>query len=107
MTRSRQRIGAQRIEDLLAASLDTAQRGGAVAAMHLKRVTIDRTVQPKAMTHLTDSKLLRRGIENLVRLVRRHGVSLRQRLSKSQVSRSLFVDVSSTPGPSVANQLPA
>ena len=43
MTRWRQRIGAQRMEDLLAESLDAAQRGGAVAEKHLKRVTIDST----------------------------------------------------------------
>jgi IS5 family transposase len=35
-------------------------------------------VQPKAVTHPTDSKLLHRGIEILVRLARRHGVVLRQ-----------------------------
>lgn len=86
MTRWRQRIGAQRMEDLLAESLDAAQRGGAVAEKHLKRVTIDSTVQPKAVTHPTDSKLLHRGIEILVRLARRHGVALRQ--SYVRVSRS-------------------
>jgi IS5 family transposase len=41
-------------------------------------VTIDTTVQPKAVTHPTDSKLLHRGIEILARLARRHGLRLRQ-----------------------------
>jgi IS5 family transposase len=78
MTRWRQRIGPERMEELLAESLEAAQRGGAVEDKHLKRVTIDTTVQPKAVTHPTDSKLLHRGIESLGRLARRHGVRVRQ-----------------------------
>ena len=76
MTRWRQRIGPERLELLLAESLAAAQRGGAVDEKHLRRVTVDTTVQPKAVTHPTDSKLLQRGIEILVRLARRHGVRL-------------------------------
>jgi IS5 family transposase len=78
MTRWRQRIGAERLELLLAESVAAAQRGGAVQEKHLRRVTIDTTVQPKAVTHPTDSKLLQRGIEILARLARRHGIRLRQ-----------------------------
>ena len=78
MTRWRQRIGPERMEELLAESLAAAQRTGAVEDKHLKRVTIDTTVQPKAVTHPTDSKLLHRGIEILARLARRHGLRLRQ-----------------------------
>jgi transposase, IS5 family len=78
MTRWRQRIGPERMEELLAESLAAAQRGGAVDEKHLRRVTIDTTVQPKAVTHPTDSKLLHRGIAILGRLARRHGIRLRQ-----------------------------
>ncbi len=78
MTRWRRRIGAERLEVLLAETLAAAQRGGAVEEKHLRRVSIDTTVQPKAVTHPTDSKLLHRGIEILARLARRHGVRLRQ-----------------------------
>src|ERR671917_441060 len=78
MTRWRQRIGPERLEVLLAESLAAAQRGGAVEERHLRRVTIDTTVQPKAVTHPTDSKLLHRGIETLARLARRQGIRLRQ-----------------------------
>jgi IS5 family transposase len=78
LTRWRQRIGAERLEVLLAETLAAAQRGGAVEERHLRRVTIDTTVQPKAVTHPTDSKLLNRGIEILARLARRHGIRLRQ-----------------------------
>jgi IS5 family transposase len=49
-----------------------------VEEKHLRRVTIDTTVQPKAVTHPTDSKLLHRAIEILVSLARRRGIRLRQ-----------------------------
>src|SRR3712207_4286372 len=71
MTRWRQRVGAERLEVRLAESLAAAERGGAVEAEHFRRVTVDTTVQPKAVTHPTDSKLLHRGIETLARLARK------------------------------------
>jgi IS5 family transposase len=78
MTRWRQRIGAERLELLLVETLATAQRAGAAEPKHFERVTVDTTVQPKAVTHPTDSKLIQRGVEILGRLARRHGVALRQ-----------------------------
>ncbi|ABQ28752.1 transposase, IS4 family (plasmid) [Acidiphilium cryptum JF-5] len=78
MTRWRKRIGSERMEALLAETLAAAERGGAVAEKHYERVTIDTTVQPKAVTHPTDSKLLHRGIEALARMARKHGITLRQ-----------------------------
>jgi IS5 family transposase len=78
MTRWRQRIGAERLELLLAETLAAAQRAGAAEPKHFARVSIDTTVQPKAVTHPTDSKLLLRGVEILGRLARQHGVALRQ-----------------------------
>jgi IS5 family transposase len=44
----------------------------------LKRVTVDTTVQPKAITFPTDVKLLHAGIKGLGRLARRYVVPLRQ-----------------------------
>jgi IS5 family transposase len=78
MTRWRKRIGAEQLELLLAETLATAERAGAAEPKHFERVTIDTTVQPKAVTHPTDSKLLHRGVEILGRLARQHGGALRQ-----------------------------
>jgi len=78
MTRWRKRIGPERLELLLAETLATAERAGAAEPKHFERVTVDTTVQPKAVTHPTDSKLIHRGLEILGRLARRHGVALRQ-----------------------------
>jgi IS5 family transposase len=78
MTRWRKRIGAEQLELLLAETLAAAERTGAAEPKHFERVTVDTTVQPKAVAHPTDSKLLHRGVEILGRLARRHGVVLRQ-----------------------------
>ena len=49
-----------------------------VKATDFKRVTVDTTVQEKAVSYPTDSKLLNRSRERLVRLCRKQGVTLRQ-----------------------------
>jgi IS5 family transposase len=85
LTRWRQRIGADTLEVLLAETLAAAQRAGAVQDKHFERITVDTTVQTKAVAHPTDSRLLHRGIEILGRLARRHGVKLRQ--SYARVAR--------------------
>jgi IS5 family transposase len=84
LTRWRERIGASGMERLLAATIDAALGVGAVKPSSLERVTIDTTVQPKAIAFPTDSRLYHRGRE-MVRLAAKHGVKLRQsyhRLSK-------------------------
>src|SRR3546814_3670723 len=57
-----------------------------------ERVTVDTTVQTKAVAHPTDSHLLMRGIEWLNRLAKRHGIKLRQ--SFLRVGRRARRDVS-------------
>jgi IS5 family transposase len=47
-------------------------------AESLKRVTVDTTVPPKAITFPTDAKLAHAAIKGLNRLARAHGVRLRQ-----------------------------
>jgi transposase, IS5 family len=78
LTRWRERIGASGMERLLAATIDAALGAGVVKPSSLERVTVDTTVQPKAIAFPTDSRLYHRGREILVRLAARHGVKLRQ-----------------------------
>src|ERR1700678_2156160 len=73
----RKRFG-DRLKLLLAESLRVAHDTGALRTRDLKRVTVDTTVQPKAITFPTDAKLLHAAIRGLNRLARRHGVGLRQ-----------------------------
>ncbi len=78
MTRWRDRIGPQGLEKVFQESLGVAHRTGALRTKDLKRVTVDTTVQEKAVTFPTDAKLMHRARERLVRLAREHGVPLRQ-----------------------------
>jgi transposase, IS5 family len=73
----RKRLG-DKLELLLAESLRVAHAAGALRSQDLKRVTVDTTVQPKAITFPTDAKLLHAAIKGLNRLASRHGVRLRQ-----------------------------
>jgi IS5 family transposase len=73
----RKRLG-DKLEILLAESLRVAHHSGALRTKDLKRVTVDTTVQPKAITFPTDAKLMHAAIKGLNRLARKHGVQLRQ-----------------------------
>jgi IS5 family transposase len=73
----RKRLG-DKLELLLAESLRVAHESGALRTKDLARVTVDTTVQPKAITFPTDAKLLHAAIKGLNRLARKHGVRLRQ-----------------------------
>lgn len=73
----RKRLGPK-LELLLAESLRVAHAAGALRTKDLERVTVDTTVQPKAITFPTDAKLLHAAIRGLNRLARRYGVRLRQ-----------------------------
>ncbi len=77
----RKRLG-DKLELLLAESLRVAHAAGALRGQDLKRVTVDTTVQPKAITFPTDAKLLHAAIRGLNRLARQHGVRLRQSYSR-------------------------
>ena len=78
MTRWRGRIGAENLELLLAETLRLAIASGALSEKACERITLDTTVQTKAVAHPTDAHLLLRAIEHLNRLARKHGLKLRQ-----------------------------
>jgi len=92
MTRWRGRIGADALELLLAETLAVAVRTQAVNERAMERVTVDTTVQTKAVAHPTDSHLLMRAIERLNALAKKHGIKLRQ--SFIRVGRQAKRDVS-------------
>jgi IS5 family transposase len=78
MTRWRQRLGEEQLVALIQESLAVAHKTGALATKDLERVAVDTTVQPKAVAHPTDARLVHRALEKLVRLAQREGVDLRQ-----------------------------
>jgi IS5 family transposase len=63
----RGRIGAEKLELLLAETLAAATRAKAVDPSQMQRVTVDTTAQTKAVAHPTDSHLLLRAVEWLNR----------------------------------------
>lgn len=78
LTRWRQRLGEEQLVALIQESLSVAHKTGAVETKDLERVVVDTTVQPKAVAHPTDARLMHRAIVKLVALARRQGVPLRQ-----------------------------
>jgi IS5 family transposase len=78
MTRWRKKIGVEGAEELLKETIQTALRMKAVRVREFESVNVDTTVQEKAITHPTDSKLYNRMREKLVKLAQRRGVRLRQ-----------------------------
>jgi IS5 family transposase len=78
MTRWRQRMGEEKLAALIQESLAVATRTGAAKPADFSKVIVDTTVQPKAVAHPTDAKLMHRARERLVRLAKQHGVALRQ-----------------------------
>ena len=78
LTRWRQRMGEERLGRLLEESLRIAHTEGALATRDLQRVVVDTTVQPKAIAHPTDHRLLWKALDKLTKLAKREGVVLRQ-----------------------------
>jgi IS5 family transposase len=78
LTRWRQRLGEAELEALLQESLNVAHKTGAIAVKDPERVVVDTTVQPKAVAHPTDARLMHRALEKLGDLAARSGIQPRQ-----------------------------
>ncbi len=78
LVRWRKRIGEAGCEWLLAHSIEAARRAGVIKRSSLQTVVLDTTVQPKAIAHPTDSRLLNRAREQLVSAAQKAGIALRQ-----------------------------
>ena len=106
MTRWRQRLGEEQLVALIQESLSVAHKTGAIGPKDLERVAVDTTVQPKAVAHPTDARLMHRAITKLVGLAKRNRVPLRQsylRLAKRAAIMSAAISTlisSSAPGAS-------
>jgi IS5 family transposase len=78
LTRWRQRLGEEQLAALLQESLSVAHKTGALETKDLERVAVDTTVQPKAIAHPTDARLMHRALVKLTGLAKKAGVRLRQ-----------------------------
>ena len=78
LSRWRDRVGPEGIESLLAETIATAKRMGALTASSMRRVNVDTTVQEKAVAFPTDARLYHKARRTLVREAEQRGVTLRQ-----------------------------
>lgn len=82
LTRWRKRIGEEGMETLLAVTIEAARAAGLIKKSSLAKVIVDTTVMPKAVAHPTDSALLEKSRQHLVRLADEHHLQLRQNYNR-------------------------
>lgn len=82
LTRWRQRLGEAGVEELLAQTIEAAKRATVIKPASIKRVIVDTTVMEKAIAHPTDSRLLERAREQLVKAAQECGLTLRQNYNR-------------------------
>ncbi len=82
LTRWRKRIGEEGVETLLMVSIDAARKIGMMKASSVDRIIVDTTVMPKAIAHPTDSRLLEKSRQHLVKLAQDNGIALRQNYNR-------------------------
>lgn len=82
LTRWRKRIGEAGVERLLSQSIDAARRGKVVKEKSFDKVIVDTTVMEKAIAFPTDSQLLEKGRQHLVKLAASLGIALRQNYNR-------------------------
>jgi hypothetical protein len=78
LTRWRKRIGEEGVELLLQVTIEAGTKLGMLRASSFNRIIVDTTVMPKAIAHPTDSRLLERSREHLVKFAAKHNRPLRQ-----------------------------
>ena len=67
---------------MLMVTIDAARRVGLVKASSVDKVIVDTTVMPKAIAHPTDSRLLEKSRQQLIKLATEQGLSLRQNYNR-------------------------
>jgi len=82
MTRWRKRIGEDGAQLILKLTLIAGVKSEAVRPTSFERISVDTTVQSKAVAFPTDSRLYNRSRERLVRLAEEYSIPLRQSYSR-------------------------
>ena len=82
LTRWRKRIGEEGVETLLMVTIEAARAAGLIKKSSVDKVIVDTTVMPKAIAHPTDSALLEKGRQHLVKLANDNDIKLRQNYNR-------------------------
>lgn len=78
MTKWRQRVGEEKLVELLKQTVAVAVEQKYLPKAELQQVNVDTTVQEKHITYPTDSKLLYKAIVKLAAAAKQRGIALRQ-----------------------------
>jgi IS5 family transposase len=82
LVKFRKLIGEEGVEELLARTIEVAVTLMLIAKSELSQIIVDSTVQEKAITHPTDSKLLGTARTKLVETAKAQGIELKQTYAK-------------------------
>lgn len=82
LVKFRQLLGEEGVEELLAQTINVAVELKLIKRQELTRVIVDSTVQPKAIAHPTDSRLLETARVKLVQAAKDAGIDLKQTFAK-------------------------
>lgn len=91
LTKWRNRVGADKLAQLIEETVAVALREKHTTKQELTKINVDTTVQEKNITHPTDSKLYHKAIIKLGQAAKQRGVKLRQsyvRLSKAHAVKA-------------------
>jgi transposase, IS5 family len=86
----RKRIGKEGMERLLQETVKLGLKTGAVSAHDLQKVNVDTTVQEKAVTFPTDTKLCHKARSELVKTAKKYSIKLRQTYTRKS-KHALFL----------------
>jgi IS5 family transposase len=89
LTRWRKRLGPDKIEELLSATIDTAKEEKLLTRKHVERVNVDTTVQEKAIAFPTDARLYHKVRRALVKAAKKMHIDLRQNYERT--SKKVFL----------------
>ena len=89
LTRWRKRLGPDKIEALLSATIDTAKKEKLLTERHVERVNVDTTVQEKAIAFPTDARLYHKVRRVLVKAAKKMHIDLRQNYERT--SKKVFL----------------
>lgn len=90
MTKWRNRLGKDGVEKLLVETINTGFKSKTIKPSSLTKVTVDTTVQEKNVAFPTDSKLLNKARENLVKIAKKHNIKLRQNYNRKAKTYALM-----------------
>ena len=82
MTRWRKRVGEEGVEWMLTETIEAARKAKIVKEKSFDKVIVDTTVMEKAVAYPTDSKLLEKGRQHLVKLADELKIELRQNYNR-------------------------